>query len=288
MSARSYLFVPGDRPAMLAKAAHRGADALIVDLEDAVAPSSKAAARVITAAWLAGLAGPTPPVWVRVNNVPGLLEDDIAAVLHPRLRGLMIPKVAAAAELETIAARLGEAEAAAGVEADAIRLLPIIETARGLLAVAEIATAPRVERLMIGELDLGADLGVDATDEVALVPLRLQVVVASAAAGIAAPLGPVAPDYRDLEALADDTRRLHRQGFRSRAAIHPAQVPIYNDVFTPSTAEVARAQRLVELYETAHAAGRGAVVDEDGRMVDEAVARAARRVIETAAGRGGA
>jgi citrate lyase subunit beta/citryl-CoA lyase len=288
MSARSYLFVPGDRPAMLAKAAHRGADALIVDLEDAVAPSSKAAARAITAAWLSGLAGPRPPVWVRVNNVAGILEDDVAAVLHPRLRGLMIPKVDGVADLESIALRLDDAEAAAGVASGAIRLLPIIETARGVLGVSAIAAAPRVERLMIGELDLGADLGVDATDEVALVPLRLQVVVASAAAGIAPPLGPVAPDYRDLEALADDTRRLFRQGFRSRPAIHPSQVPIYNDVFTPSTAEVARARRLVELYETAHAAGRGAVVDEDGRMVDEAVVKAARRIIETAAGVAGA
>jgi citrate lyase subunit beta/citryl-CoA lyase len=267
---------------MLAKAAHRGADAIIVDLEDAVAPSSKAAARVITAAWVTGLAGPTPPVWVRVNNRPDLLDDDIAAVLHRRLRGLMIPKVNSVSELEAIAALLDEMEPGAGFAPGAVLLLPIIETARGLLTVADIAAAPRVERLMIGELDLGADLGVDATDEVALVPLRLQVVVASAAAGIAPPLGPVAPDYRDLEALADDTHRLYRQGFRSRPAIHPDQVPIFNDVFTPSTAEVARAQRLVELYEAAHAAGRGAVVDEDGRMVDEAVVRAARNTIDTA------
>lgn len=284
MNARSYLFVPGDRPEMLAKAPQRGADALIVDLEDAVAPARKLAARADVAAWLRGLPGPMPQVWVRVNHLPSLLEGDVQAVLHPRLTGFMIPKVDSAAQLEAIAAMLDQVETAAGVESGAIRLLPIVETACGMLAVAEIAAAPRVERLMIGEIDLGADLGADPTDVTAFVPLRMQVVVASAVAGIEPPLGPVSPDYRDLELLAEQTRQLYRLGFRSRPAIHPSQVPIYNAVFTPTAAEVARAVRLVELYEKAHAEGRGAVVDEDGRVVDEAVVRVARRIIETAHG----
>jgi citrate lyase subunit beta/citryl-CoA lyase len=224
---------------------------------------------------------------VRVNNVPELLADDVAAAVAPRVAGLMVPKVDGPAVLAAIADMVEEEEAMAGMDIGSVRLLPIIETARGMAAVAAIAAAPRVHQLMIGELDLGADIGVDPTDEAALVPLRLQVVVASAAAGIEPPLGPVSTDFADLDALAAETRRLARQGFRARPAIHPAQVPVYNAVFTPSPVEVERARRLVDLYEEAHAAGKGAVVDDDGRMVDEAVVRVARRLLDTA-GRGAA
>ncbi|MGZ8755492.1 MAG: HpcH/HpaI aldolase/citrate lyase family protein, partial [Acidimicrobiia bacterium] len=114
------------------------------------------------------------------------------------------------------------------------------------------------------------------------IPLRMQLVVASAAAGSEPPLGPVSTNYRDLESLRDETRRLVRLGFGGRPAIHPAQVPVFNEVFIPSQADVHRAQRLVDLYESAISQGRGAVTDEEGRMVDEAVVKIARRVIESA------
>jgi citrate lyase subunit beta/citryl-CoA lyase len=136
--------------------------------------------------------------------------------------------------------------------------------------------------MMIGELDLGAELGVDPTATEAMMPLRMEVVVASAAAGIAPPLGPVLADFRDLDELAVDTRRLARQGFGSRPAIHPAQVAVINAAFTPGPVEVARARRMVEMYEAALAAGKGAATDQDGRMVDEAVIRVARRVLDAA------
>ncbi len=267
---------------MLAKVAGRGADAVIADLEDAVAPTSKAAARAAVATWLAGLRDPGFEVWVRINSSPDLRDEDTTLAGAEALRGLMVPKIQAADELFELSARLGGIEVAAGLPAGRTRLLPIIETARALRAIDEIATAPRVHQLMIGELDLGAELGVDPTFTEALLPLRMEIVVASAAAGIAPPLGPVLPDFADLDELAVDSRRLVRQGFGSRPAIHPAQVAVINATFTPGTDEIARARRLVELYEAALASGQGAVTDDEGRMVDEAVVRIARRVLEAA------
>jgi citrate lyase subunit beta/citryl-CoA lyase len=135
---------------------------------------------------------------------------------------------------------------------------------------------------MIGEIDLAAELGVDLDDEDVLVPLRLQVVVASAAAGLLPPLGPVSPDFRDLAALATGTARLRRMGFGARPAIHPAQVPVFNQVLGPDPDELAEAGRLIELYERGLAAGRGVVLDDRGRMIDEAAVRVARRILGTA------
>jgi len=282
MTARSFLFVPGDRPDMLARAGGRDADAVIADLEDAVAPSGKVAARQIVAAWLDKLVEPSFEPWVRVNSTPELLESDVASSFRPHLSGIMVPKVRSVEELVAVSDQLGRLESASGRRLGAVRLLPIVETAAGLLAVNALARAPRVCQLMIGEFDLAAELGLDPAFEDALVPLRMQVVVASAAAGIAQPLGPVSADYRDLDSLADQTRRLARLGFGSRPAIHPAQVEVFNSVLTPSADEVERARRLVARYEAGLAEGRGAVTDEDGHMLDEAVVKVARRVLDAA------
>jgi citrate lyase subunit beta/citryl-CoA lyase len=278
MSARSYLFVPGDRPEMLAKAGGRGADAIIADLEDAVAPSAKTEARKTVAAWLAELHDPPFEAWVRIN--PELVEADVTAVFGPGLTGVMVPKLRSREELDSVIELLDDLEATS--DRPGVMLLPIIETARGLLAAPEFASAPRVHQLMIGEFDLAADLGIDASDETTFAPLRMQIVVASAASGIEAPLGPVSADYRDLKDLRETTRRLMRIGFGSRPAIHPAQVPVINEVFTPDPEEVERSRRLVSLYDAALAAGRGAITDDEGRMLDEAVVKVARRVLERA------
>jgi citrate lyase subunit beta/citryl-CoA lyase len=277
MTARSYLFVPGDRPDMLAKVGGRGADAIIADLEDAVAPSRKGAAREMVAAWLTGLDDPGFEAWVRIN--PDHVEADVTAVFGPSLTGLMVPKLLGVEQLETVTRLLDGLEPGGS---SGIRLLPIVETAVGLLAARDLASATRVHQLMIGEFDLAADLGIDVSDVSALIPLRMQVVVASAAAGIEAPVGPVAADYRDLDHLRETTRHLVRLGFGSRPAIHPAQVPIINEAFTPDPAEVERARKLVAQYDAALRQGRGAVGDDEGRMVDEAVVKVAQRVLERA------
>lgn len=276
---RSYLYVPGDSAERLSKAADRGADALIADLEDAVAPTAKQSARGTVQAWLeGGVDG--PEVWVRVNNTATLLDDDVRAMALPGVAGISVPKVDSPEVLEHVDVLLSAAERERGLEPRSIGVIALLESARGVLDAARIARAPRVVQLALGEADLAAELGVSPSDDAReLLPIRMQVVLASAAAGLAPPIGPVSTDFQDLDALRGSTEALRRMGFRSRSCIHPAQVDVVNDVFTPSADEVARARRVVELYDTALADGTGACVDDDGRMVDEAVVRAARQLL---------
>lgn len=278
-SARSYLYVPGDQPDRLGKAMDRGADALIVDLEDSVAVARKATARAITAEWLARRVDRGCQVWVRVNA--GSLADDLRAIVSPHVDGIVVPK--AEPELLRDADRmLGELEREHGITST-VSVIGLVETGRGLLRAAELAAAPRVLRLGIGEADLVAELRIRPSESRReLTSLRLQVVVASAAAGIAAPVAPTSTDFRDLDALQKTTRELMGLGFRARTAVHPAQVPTINDVFTPDSDEVARARRIVTAYEAAAQRGSGVCVDDDGRMVDVAVVRSAREVLDLA------
>lgn len=278
---RSYLYVPADRPGMLAGAAGRGADALIVDLEDAVAAGRKESARRTLAEWLAGQPELQCELWLRIN--PGAAGQDITSAVAAQMTGVVIPKAEPQALAEVHAA-LSASERAAGMTVGHTQTLPLIESARGLLAAAEIATTPRVARLGFGEADLAADLGMaPGSRGEEFTALRVQVVVASAAAGIGAPVGPAATDYGDLAALRDSTQALLRLGFRARTAIHPAQVSTINSVFTPSAAEVAQASRLVAAFDEAVRRGDGVITDERGRMVDVAVIRSARETLARAA-----
>jgi citrate lyase subunit beta/citryl-CoA lyase len=271
MTARSYLYVPGDRDDRLAKAVERGADALIADLEDAVAPSVKEQARMTVAEWVRSIPADhgRPEIWVRVNSGE-LMEDDIAAVLAPALTGICIPK-AESAETIAIADKLLTGDVA---------ITPLIETARAVFAAVEIARRPRVSHLAFGEADLTAELGITPSDDAfELTPIRMQIILASAAAGVGAPVGPVSTDFKDLEALRHSTEALKRMGFRGRAAIHPTQVDVINEVFTPTDEEVESARKVIAAYEEAQSHGAGAITGENGRMIDEAVARAARQVL---------
>lgn len=281
---RSYLYVPADSADRLSRAGSRRADAVIADLEDSVASSRKELARENTTTWLSrSTSGPRPERWVRVNAGAEGLED-IAAVFAPGLTGVCLPKVSGRAELERASDVLDRLERRAGIPAQGAALMPLVETAVGLQSLSDMARAPRVRRLQLGELDLQADLGLQpGDDEAELAPLRSAVVVASAAAGLQPPVGPVSPDFRDLVALEASTVRLRRAGFVGRAAIHPAQISVIHKAFTPSREEVARASALVGRYEAALAAGSGVLVDENGRMVDEAVVRRCRRTIALAA-----
>ncbi|MCT2581591.1 HpcH/HpaI aldolase/citrate lyase family protein [Actinophytocola gossypii] len=259
MIPRSYLYVPGDQPDKLARAAGRGADALIADLEDAVAPRHRPAARAAVAAHLA-----TGTAWVRINA--DAVADDLAAVAGtPGLAGIVVPK----AEPELLA----EVDhALAGVD---VPVLALLETARGLRRLDAVADSPRVVRLGIGEADLAGELNLrPGPDREELWPIRSDVVVASAAAGLLPPVGPVHTAVRDLSALADTTERLLRQGFRARTAITPAQLPTINAVFTPTEEEIAAAHRAL-----ARLGDNGVAVDDDGRLLDPAVVRAAREVL---------
>lgn len=266
---RSYLYVPGDQPARLERAATRGADELIVDLEDAVADEAKADALQVVLAWLAA-APAGPPVWVRVNPGERREEEVVRLATRPRLAGLCLAKTETAADVE----RVDRLLAAAGRD---IAVAPLVETARGVVNLHAIAAAPRVRLLHLGELDLALDLGL-TPDEAGsqLLPVRSQVVVASRAAGLAAPPAPVSPVIDDDEAYERSTRRLADLGFVGRACIHPRQVAVANQVFGADPRAAAWAR---EVLDAARRAGRGAFRGPDGTMVDEAVLQRARRLL---------
>lgn len=277
-SARSYLYVPGDRDDRLQKALTRGADALIIDLEDAVASSGKSLARDLVAGWTR-TDRPTVVTWVRINaDEP---EADIRALAGP-IAGVMVAK-AEPALLETVSGLLAERERALGLPDGTFAMIPLIETARGLLEILQLASAPRVSRLALGRADLAGELGLDVEPEgPEFGRILLDLVIASSAAGIAAPIAPTSTDFRDLEALKASTERMLGLGLRGRTAIHPAQLPVINEVFTPSENDVESAERLLAAFTEAERAGSGVAVDDDGRMVDAAVVRVARDVVARA------
>lgn len=275
-SPRSFLYVPGDRADRLAGAAGRGADALIVDLEDAVPVDRKQLAREIVGDWLAG-PRPAEELWVRVNSKT--IAEDIAAVVVPTLAGVVVPK-AEPSRLREADVALDRQERELGCPVGTFALFALIETARGLLDVTEVARSARVRHVGIGEADLIGELRLrPGSRREQLCPLRLQLVVACAAAGLRAPTGPTSVDVRDIEGLRQSSEDLLRLGFRSRTAVHPGQLAVINDAFTPTAEEVSEARALLERFELSE---DGVFVDERGRLVDAAVVRSAREVLERA------
>lgn len=284
MTARSYLYVPGDQPDKLAKAPGRGADAIIVDLEDAVAFSSKDDARRVTSEWVGHQTSRRGEIWVRVNNQADLMTDDINAVVRVGLTGIYIPKVNGPEVIDEVAQLVRNAASRDGLDAESIKLGALIETAQGVQAADRIAAHPRLAEMAIGEADMGAELGIQSSaDDREWLPIRSRLLVACIAAGIEPPVGPVSVDFRDLDALRASTEGLLRMGFRSRPAIHPAQIAVINDVFTPTAEDVDAARSLVADYDLALGEGRGVIVDSQGKMVDEATVREARRILRLAA-----
>jgi citrate lyase subunit beta/citryl-CoA lyase len=276
MRPRSYLYVPGDSERKLASAASCVADALIIDLEDAVAPERKPAARRQVAELLAdahGFGG--RQVWVRAGSGPDL-EPDLAAVAGlAGLHGVVLAKSEGA---QSVAAA---ADVLAANGDDVTVLMPLLESAKAVLHAEKIAGADRVVCLQVGEVDLSAEVGLmPGPDESELMLARSMTVFASVAAGIAPPVGPASTNFTDLELFGESCRRLSRLGFAGRACIHPRQVEALHEALRPSDAELEWARRLVTVYDEATASGVGACTDENGHLVDLAVVRQARRMIE--------
>ena len=280
---RSMLFTPGHRPDLIAKASRSAADAVIVDLEDAVATSAKDQARFN----LASLPQSVIPFFVRVNGIKtGLLWEDIAAAVHPGVAGVILPKAEDRNAMLKLCGALSALETAADQPEGSIALIPMIETAAGVLNAFEILHGcPRVEAVMFGsgeQGDLVADLGVQwEPTGTGLNYSRSRVLLAARAAGLPHPIDGVFMNYRDHEALRIESKLARRMGYVGKLAIHPAQVGVINDVFTPTPEEVAHNRAILELFERALAEGT-ASVGADGRMVDYAVARTARSVLARA------
>lgn len=273
--ARSYLYVPGNAEDKLSKAMTRGADALIVDLEDAVPLSEKDHARASVADWLAELpADENTEVWVRVNPGELLLTDVRALAGIPALSGIAIAKCESSTDViraDAVLSALGDTTT---------KIMPLIETPGALLAAEEIARGPRVHQLQIGEVDLAAELGVTVDPSgTVLAPYRATVVLASMAAGINPPVGAVSTITADPARLTESTEILKRQGFVGRACIHPAQIEVVHKCFAPTPAEIADAEEIVAVFEKAAESRRGVALDSEGRLIDLAVLRGAKRIL---------
>jgi len=276
---RSYLYVPGDRPERFAKAVASGADAVLIDLEDAVAPAARAPARAGLAQSVGGLQLGRVELWVRINAWPEA-DADLAALepLAPMLAGVVLAKCESAAWLDEAAAQLPAA----------IGLAPLVESARALRRLDQLSEHPRVVQCHLGELDLVADLAASGRGAAALVDhARSELVVASASAGLLGPIGGVEPAIGDMPRLEQGCEVLAELGFGGRAAIHPSQVEAINRSFSPSPTAVDAAARLVAAYDAALDGGRGVVVGEDGKMIDEAVVRRARALLGRTGHEGG-
>jgi len=264
--------VPGHQPERFDKACQSGADAIVMDLEDAVPPDLKDAARHAVQGWLAGhdTAKASLQVAVRVNAADTAWHAlDMAMCAEANLRILMLPKVQHPVVLRGAAAALG---------ADAV-LWPLIETARGMHCLDEIAAAPQVQRLVFGSIDFQADLDIDEADDgQALLFFRSRLVLASRVAGLQAPVDGVSTDIADSARIEADARRSRSLGFGGKLCIHPRQVAGVNQGFTPDAARVEWARRVIE----ADAQSRGAPVAVDGKMVDRPVVLKAHAVLAAA------
>jgi citrate lyase subunit beta/citryl-CoA lyase len=280
---RSLLFVPGNRPDMIAKAGRYGADALILDLEDGVAPDEKARARQVVAGALeAGIPG-SPIVFLRVNGSgSGLLARDLREAFRPGTAALCLPKCETPEEVVMLDASLHALESQHRLPRGGTRILPMIESARGVVQAAAIAGShARVCGLGFGAEDYTADLGVRRTRQGAEIAYpRAAVSVAAHAAGVDAVDG-IYADFRDTDGLRADTGAARALGYSGKMLIHPAQVAPVHAAFAPEAAEVEQARRIVAAFEAAEARGSGIVV-VDGAMVDRPVVRRARRTLAIA------
>jgi citrate lyase subunit beta / citryl-CoA lyase len=280
---RSFLFAPGNHTRRVEKALSLDADAVILDLEDAVAIAEKAATRNLVAAALEhrrqGL------LYVRVNAVDTeFCYWDIVAVLRPGLDGIILPKVESAAELATIEWLLAQLERDRGLPIGDIDLIPIIETARGIEQIGAIlAAATRVRRIAFGAGDFTLDVNMAwSRSETELAHARAVIVTASRATGIDAPLDTVWVDLTDKEGLEASARTALRYGFQGKMCIHPGQFEVVNRVFTPSNAEIAFAERVIAAFAKAEAEG-SAAIQLDGKFIDYPIVYRAQRVLQKVA-----
>jgi citrate lyase subunit beta/citryl-CoA lyase len=261
MMDRSYLFVPGNRPERFDKACGAGAHAVIVDLEDAVAPAHKPAAREAVRGWL-GAAG---PVWLRINGPESeWFAGDLDLVALPGVKGVVLPKAEDAAVVAEVRGRAGPGTG----------IIPLVETAVGLARAEALARAAGVERLAFGSVDFQLDTGI-AGDREELLLARSQLVLASRLAGCLAPVDGVTVALDDEAQLRDDVERARRLGFGGKLCIHPKQVAVVNAGFRPPEAQLAWARRVLE----AAAGASGNAVRLDGKLIDRPIVDRARALL---------
>jgi citrate lyase subunit beta/citryl-CoA lyase len=261
--ARSYLFVPGNRPERFSKAMAAGADAVIIDLEDAVSPADKDSARSAVAAWLS----PEQPVVLRINGADTQwFNQDLTLCRLPGVAAVILPKAEHVDQIRLVAA-----------SAPGIAVLPLIETAQGFANAQSVAQAGPVQRLIFGSIDFQLDMRIEG-DDLELLYFRSQLVLYSRIADIQAPVDGVTTAIDDVGRIQTETQRARRLGFRGKLCIHPRQVDIVNQCFMPSADSIAWAEKVL----AAATSAQGAAVAVDGKMIDLPVIRKAQEIVDEA------
>lgn len=284
MPLRSLLFVPGDSERKQAKAASVGADALILDLEDSVETSRLPVAREMVREYLVGHARDSGELWVRINPLDsGLALDDLAAVVSAAPAGILLPKVYGPAQITQLDAYLSALEAREGLVPGAIDIIPVAtETPQAVFALGEYkGCSARLRGLTWGAEDLAAVIGAASNKdeegeyEFTYRMARSLVLLGAHAAGVAA-IDTLWVNFRDPEGLKKDADRARRAGFSGKIAIHPDQVPVINEAFTPTEDEISRAQRIVDAFEASPGLG---TLQLDGEMLDRPHLKQAQRIL---------
>ncbi len=284
---RSLLFVPGNAPRMLDKALALKPDAFIPDLEDSVPIDEKTNARSVTASYLERFAATGQTIIPRVNSLDtGLLEEDLTAVVGPYIFGVSVGKIDAPADVAEVCKILQRLEVRAGMRIGTTKLLPWIESASAIVNANEIcASSSRIVGVSLGAEDFTNDMEIERRrDDRELAYPRNAIAIAARAAGVLALDTPFFA-FRDPDALRDNSADSKAQGFRGRFAIHPAQVDVINQVYSPSDAEVEHAKRVIAAFEEAASQGRGST-SLDGHVVDVPVVKRAEALLELAASMG--
>lgn len=281
IAARSWLFAPGDSEKKMTKAMEGEADIVLIDLEDAVAPDSKAAARPMVHDFIAANPEQRGRLWVRINPLDGPHTlDDLVAIMPARPGGIMLPKVYGRQDVETLDRYLEALEVANGIEQGSTPVIVLItETAEAMFHTGDYKGAPRVVALTWGAEDLADSIGAssnknaDGSYSFTYELARSLTVLGAATAGVTA-IETISADFKDLDALKARAEKVRRDGYRGMMAIHPAQIPVINEAFTPTEAEIAEAQEIVDIF--AANPGVGAIGWKGGMLDRPYLARAER------------
>lgn len=280
---RSYLFAPGNSEKLLGRVFAAGADAVVLDLEDAVPLSEKTAARSMVSLAVSGRVradGAGPDTWVRVNGADGPWREDVAAVVRPGLLGVRFPKASRLEDVVALHHALADAEQRQGLPPGRVLVALTIESAAGVANARALARGPRVRHLCFGATDLARDLGVEpGPEEIELLLAKQELVLASRAAGIEPPVASVHTNLADKAGLTRTTLLARRLGFFGRSCIHPKQIPLVHEAFAPDAAAIDEALRVRAAWAGALASGSASTTTDDGRFVDLAVARRAEATL---------
>ena len=285
---RSLLFVPGNQTRMLEKAIGLRPDAYVPDMEDSVPLAEKVNARAITASMLPRLSSARPLVIPRVNSLgSGLLEDDLAAVVGPHIYGVSVGKITSSEDVAAVSDVLARLETQTGLEAGTVKLVLWIETALGIVNAYDISAASdRIVGVAFGAEDFTADMGIERTRDQSEVDYPRRVVCVAARAAQVLALDTPYFTLRDPEGLRQDATAARAFGFRGKFAIHPEQIGVINETFSPSVAEIKHARRVVDAFKEAERRGTAAT-SLDGKVVDVPVVERARGLLALAGETGG-